>query len=118
MCLRPLTCVPFNKALCRIISSPRADLSGNAFRPGDRVRIRALRHVGSARLLHGLIGEVIARHPIATGWYKVRLDHNEVTPHALWSVPGERLARIDDPSDAESAQSSLLAGIIEVEHLP
>lgn len=76
------------------------------------------RHIGSARLLHGLTGEVVGRHPIATGWYRVRLDTNEVTPHALWYVPGDRLVRIDDPPEADCEQSSLLPGITTVDHFP
>ena len=43
-------------------------------RPGDRVRIRALRDFGSARVLNGITGEVVGPHAIAIGWYKVRLD--------------------------------------------
>jgi hypothetical protein len=61
------------------------------FRPGDRVRIRAFREFGSERLLDGIGGEIIAPHPVATGWFKVRLDPNGVTPHTDWSAPGDRL---------------------------
>jgi hypothetical protein len=61
---------------------------------------------------------VVAPHPIATGWYKVRLDGNEVTPHALWSVPGDRLARIDYPSEEEPEQFGLLLGATKVQHFP
>jgi hypothetical protein len=61
------------------------------FHPGDRVRIRALKDVGSARLLHGLTGEVVGPHPIAIGWVKVRLDANPISPHREWSVAADRL---------------------------
>jgi hypothetical protein len=66
-------------------------LSEDAFCPGDRVRIRAVREVGSARLLDGLTGEVLCPHALARGWYKIRLDPNDVTPHQEWPVPGEGL---------------------------
>jgi hypothetical protein len=46
---------------------------------------------GSAKVLNGLTGVIIKPHPLANGWYKVRLDSNEITPHLEWSVPGERL---------------------------
>ena len=65
--------------------------AGEPFCPGERVRIRAIRYVGSARLLHGLTGEVVAPHPIAKGWYKIRLDPNKISNYADWSVPGDRL---------------------------
>ena len=61
---------------------------------------------------------MVGPHPIATGWYKVRLDGNEVTPYALWSAPGDRLVRIDDPSDGESEQFGLLLGATKVQHFP
>jgi hypothetical protein len=47
--------------------------------------------MGSARLLNGLTGEVLCSHALAHGWYKVRLDQNEVTPHEDWPIPGDRL---------------------------
>lgn len=58
---------------------------------GKRVRIQAIKYIGSARLLHGLTGEVIGPHPLADGWVKVLLDKNDVTPHREWSVPVDRL---------------------------
>lgn len=58
---------------------------------GKRVSIFATRSFGSARLLHGLTGIVVARHPIAPGWVKVRLDPNPVTQYQEWSVPQDRL---------------------------
>ena len=63
------------------------------FCPGDRVRIRAIRNVGSARLLHGLTGEIVGPHPIAKDWYKIRLDPNEISKFADWCIPGNRLIR-------------------------
>jgi hypothetical protein len=63
---------------------------------GDRVRIVAVKKIGSAKLLNGLTGEVIGPHALAKGWYKVRLDPNEITPHEDWSIPGERLVRYDE----------------------
>jgi hypothetical protein len=61
------------------------------FSPGERVRIRAIRYVGSARLLHGLTGDVVGPHPIAKGWYKIRLDPNKISKYTDWCVPGDRL---------------------------
>jgi hypothetical protein len=58
---------------------------------GKRVQIRAIKQVGSARLLHGLTGIVVARHPIALNWFKIKLDSNSVTPHLEWSIAGDRL---------------------------
>lgn len=58
---------------------------------GKRVRIEAEKPIGSARLLHGLTGTVIASHPIASDWVKIRLDANAVTPHQVWSVTISRL---------------------------
>jgi hypothetical protein len=58
---------------------------------GKRVRIRAVKDVGSERLLDGLTGRVVELHPIAHKWVKVELDPNPVTPHRIWSVPMERL---------------------------
>lgn len=40
---------------------------------------QAVKYIGSARLLHGLTGTVIANHPIVDDWVKVRLDENTVT---------------------------------------
>lgn len=58
---------------------------------GRRVRIRAVKEVGSERLLDGLTGRVVELHPIAHKWVKVELDPNPITPHRIWSVPVERL---------------------------
>lgn len=38
--------------------------------------------VGSARLPDGLTGEVLGPHAVAIGWYKVRLEENQITSHA------------------------------------
>src|SRR5438067_712112 len=58
---------------------------------GKRVRIRAVKALGSARLLDGLTGTVVAAHPIACGWVKLDLDENTRTPHREWSVAADRL---------------------------
>ena len=58
---------------------------------GRRVRIRAVKEMGSERLLDGLTGRVVEWHPIAHKWVKVELDPNPITPHRIWSVPLERL---------------------------
>jgi hypothetical protein len=58
---------------------------------GKRVQIQAIKECGSARLLNGLKGTVIGRHPIAAEWVKLQLDRNSVTSHREWSVPAERL---------------------------
>lgn len=62
---------------------------------GRRVRIRAVKAVGSARLLDGLTGTVIALHPIASGWVKLDLDENPHTPYRDWSVAVDRLVLVD-----------------------
>jgi hypothetical protein len=61
---------------------------------GKRVRIRAVKALGSARLLNGLTGTVVAAHPIASGWVKLDLDENSRTPHRDWSVAVDRLVLI------------------------
>ncbi len=61
---------------------------------GKRVRIRAVKALGSARLLDGLTGTVVAVHPIASGWVKLDLDENDRTPHRDWSVAADRLVVI------------------------
>jgi hypothetical protein len=63
----------------------------NRWAPGTRIRIRAFKLEGSARLLHGLTGTVIGPHPIASGWVKVVLDPNSVTPYSEWPVASDRL---------------------------
>lgn len=83
------------RAACAIGNT--TDLAEEALRPGDRVRISAVREVGSARLLNGLLAEVLEAHPLASGWYKIRVDPNEITPHRDWSAPGDRLRRCNDP---------------------
>lgn len=62
---------------------------------GKRVRIQAVKAQGSARLLHGLTGTVVALHPIASGWVKLELDENTRTPHRDWSVATDRIIPID-----------------------
>jgi hypothetical protein len=61
---------------------------------GKRVQIEAVKPHGSARLLHGLTGIVVALHPIASGWVKLELDENSRTPHRDWSVAVDRLIEI------------------------
>jgi hypothetical protein len=58
---------------------------------GKRVQIKAIKALGSARLLDGLTGTVVAAHPIASGWVKLDLDENPRTPHREWSVAADRL---------------------------
>ena len=82
-------------------------LSNERFRPGDRVRIRAVREHGSARLLHGLTGEVVAPHPIARRWYKLRLDANDVTAHVESSAPDDWLMNEHSSDELESGSSAL-----------
>jgi|SRR5689334_18746503 hypothetical protein len=62
---------------------------------GKRVQIQAVAAHGSARLLHGLTGTVVALHPIASGWVKLNLDENIRTPHRDWSVAVDRLIAIN-----------------------
>jgi hypothetical protein len=58
---------------------------------GKRVQVRAVKAHGSARLLDGLQGTVIATHAIALNWAIVVLDPNTRTPHLKWSMPLDRL---------------------------
>jgi hypothetical protein len=58
---------------------------------GKRVRIRAIKETGSARVLNGLTGTVTALHPVMSKWYKIDLDPNSVSRHREWSIPADRL---------------------------
>ena len=89
-----------------------------SFRPGDRIRIRALADRGSARLLDGLTGEVVGPHPIADNWYKIRLDPNHISPHPDWSAPFDRLVPEDCRLETDSARSGRLAEQVTVKHWP
>jgi hypothetical protein len=82
------------------------------FCPGDRVRIHAIRNVGSARLLHGVTGEVVGPHPIAKGWYKIRLDPNAISKHMEWCIPGDRLIPENKTETGSPAEQTT------VPHLP
>jgi hypothetical protein len=70
------------------------------------VRIQALKEIGSARLLHGICGEVLRLHPIARGWYIVQLDANGITTHLDWPVPGDCLISDLDPLDLSPGAST------------
>jgi hypothetical protein len=63
------------------------------------VRISALRDIGSARLLNGLLAEVVEPHPLVKGWYKIRLYENQVTPHPDWSAPADGLKRQSETAE-------------------
>lgn len=65
---------------------------------GKRVRIRAIKEFGSARLLNGLTGTVVAMHPVAAGWVKINLDINPITPYQDWSVAIDRLVSLETDS--------------------
>jgi hypothetical protein len=64
---------------------------------GKRVRVRAFKEHGSARLLDGLTGIVTAVHEIAADWVKLKLDPNPITPCEEWSLPEDRLV-VCEPS--------------------
>jgi hypothetical protein len=66
---------------------------------GKQIRIRALREIGSARLLNGLTGIVVGRHPVVTGWYRIQLDENSITPHRSWTAPVDRLVVVEQSVD-------------------
>jgi hypothetical protein len=72
---------------------------------GRKLIIRAQKQYGSARLLNGLTGTVIALHPIAPFWVKVHLDVNLVTPHREWSVPDDRLMLYDYQTESKNLMS-------------
>lgn len=63
---------------------------------GKRVRIEAVKGVGSTRKLNGLTGLVLSKHDLAPGWVKVLLDKNKITEHRVWSVPVDVLVRLDE----------------------
>src|SRR4051794_35604906 len=63
---------------------------------GRRVRVRAAKEEGSARLLDGLRGLVIAEHPIALNWVVIVLDRNARTDWLNWSIPADRLVLSED----------------------
>src|SRR4051794_10496504 len=69
---------------------------------GKRVKIRAVKAQGSARLLDGLLGTVVGVHPIARGWVKLDLDQNSRTPHRDWSVAADRLVLVGPEVRQES----------------
>ena len=62
---------------------------------GKRVRIRAIKREGSARILNGVAAVVTGRHPIAPEWYTIELEENDVTPERRWTIPGNRLIVCD-----------------------
>ena len=58
---------------------------------GKRVRIRAMKMEGSARVLDGLTAAAISLHPFALNWVVIELDPNPITPHRKWSIAADRL---------------------------
>jgi hypothetical protein len=91
--------------LCGTLRLSRSGVS-SVFRPGERVRIVAVKDMGSERLLDGLTGEIICQHAFVSSWYKIWLDPNEVTAHSEWSVPADRLVACDEQL-ARAARASL-----------
>jgi hypothetical protein len=84
--------------------SERAELAENDGLVGQRVRIQAIRDIGSARVLNHLLATVIARHPIAPLWYKIHLDPNSVTRHHEWTIPADRLVVLKGGSNLHGHQ--------------
>jgi hypothetical protein len=64
---------------------------GGATLIGKKVTIQAVSPYGSARFLDGLTGVVLASHPIAPDWVRVRLDFDLVTQYREWSIPEDVL---------------------------
>jgi hypothetical protein len=64
---------------------------------GKRVKVHAPSCGGA---FNGLIGTVIAPHPIATGWCKLKLDSNPITPESDWTIAINNLIPLED-SDTE-----------------
>jgi hypothetical protein len=58
---------------------------------GTRVRIKASKLEGSARMLNGLEATVTGVHPLAKGWYTIELEENSITAHREWTIPADRL---------------------------
>jgi hypothetical protein len=77
---------------------------GGATLIGKKVRIRAVSPYGSARLLDGLTGVVLASHPVAPAWVRVRLDFNLVTYHRDWSIPEDVLIVCDSDMGMDEPQ--------------
>lgn len=96
----------------------KTDLAEEPLRPGDRVRISAVREVGSARLLDGLLADILEAHPLESGWYKIRLDNNEITPHLDWSAPADRLRRYNDLDGTTQADTYSPFSGVNVKHFP
>jgi hypothetical protein len=72
---------------------------------GKRVQIHALKWDDGVRILDGLAGVVIAIHPIASEWVKIRLDPNSITPDLEWSIRADRLSFCGaDSVDVEDPQ--------------
>jgi hypothetical protein len=69
---------------------------------GKRVRINGTLAQGSAFLLNGLTGTVIAFHDIAPDWVIVRLDQNLVTPYSEWAIPENRLIALNHDTEREN----------------
>jgi hypothetical protein len=96
----------------------RIELPTQPLLPGDRVRISAVREVGSARLLNGLLAEVVGPHPFARGWFKIRLDQNDITPHTDWSAPADRLKRYNDADGTTESGVHSTSEQRTVKHFP
>jgi hypothetical protein len=58
---------------------------------GKKVRIRAIKPEGSARILDGLTATAVCSHPFAVNWVMIDLDPNPITPHRRWSIAVDRL---------------------------
>jgi hypothetical protein len=56
---------------------------------GRRVRIKAAKLLGSARVLNGIKATVTGVHPLAHGWYTIELEDNSITTHRQWTIPSE-----------------------------
>ena len=69
---------------------------------GKRVQIIGTPQQGSAYLLNGLTGTVIAPHEIAPDWVIVRLDPNLVTPYTEWAIPEDSLVAMSQDAEREN----------------
>lgn len=72
---------------------------------GRKVRIRAVRNVGSAYRLNGLTAVVTGMHPITPDWYLIHLDENEITTELDWSIPADRVVIAEQPAPNVESES-------------
>lgn len=79
--------------------------STEALPVGTRVRVKALRSIGSAALLNGTLGTVIGEHHIARNWIVIRLDPNPLTRETEWPIAAECVEIVEGPDSGPDRQA-------------